>query len=61
MLNRDNQSKMDAWFNLVQNSQASIVPLSTGFMDAGFDIGSDKIHQLKAPVVAVLSGRRIDT
>jgi len=56
MLNRDNQSKMDAWFNLVQNSQASIVPLSTGFMDAGFDIGSDKIHQLKAPVVAVLSG-----
>ena len=33
--------------------------ISTGFVDKGFDFGSDKVHPLKAPRVALLTGEGV--
>ena len=34
-------------------------PINTGFVDKGYDFGSDKIHPLKAPKVALLTGEGV--
>ena len=38
---------------------ASYLPLKTGFVDKGFDIGSDKVRTIKAPRVGLLAGETI--
>jgi hypothetical protein len=36
-----------------------LYPVSTGFVDKGYDFGSDKVHPFKAPKVALLTGEGI--
>lgn len=36
-----------------------LYPVSTGFVDKGFDFGSDKVHPLKAPKVILLTGEGV--
>ena len=36
-----------------------LYPISTGFVDKGFDFGSNKVHFMKAPRVAMLTGRGV--
>lgn len=37
----------------------AVVPVvQSGFMDTGYDFGSDKIHLVKKPVVAMLTGEQ---
>jgi hypothetical protein len=36
-------------------------PVATGFVDKGYDFGSDKVHPLKAPKVALLTGEGISS
>ncbi len=39
----------------------NVIPVSTGFVDAGKDFGSSSVRYLKAPKVAVLSGKGISS
>jgi len=41
---------------LFASFDAHVNKVSTGFMDTGFDFGSDKVRLLKKPTVALLSG-----
>ncbi len=44
----------------VANSNAvTLNAVSTGFVDKGFDFGSDKVHPMKAPKVVLLTGEGI--
>lgn len=38
-----------------------LYPVSTGFVDKGFDFGSDKVHPFKAPKVALVTGEGISS
>jgi hypothetical protein len=38
-----------------------LYPVSTGFVDKGFDFGSDKVHPFKAPKVALFTGEGISS
>jgi hypothetical protein len=38
----------------------SIVPVSSGFVDKGFDLGSDKVRYINAPKVALLAGEGVN-
>ncbi len=38
-----------------------LYPVSTGFVDKGFDFGSDKVHPFRAPKVALLTGDGINS
>ena len=57
VLRKGNEDKI-AWLNtLTQEMKRSVVPVSSGFMEGGFDFGSEKLRMLKKPVVAMLTGR----
>lgn len=45
--------KIAAWAN---EQSVSLVPLSSGLVQQGSDFGSDKVHSLRAPRVALLTG-----
>jgi Zinc carboxypeptidase len=38
-----------------------LYPVSSGFVDKGYDFGSDKVHPLKAPKVALVTGEGISS
>jgi hypothetical protein len=40
-------------------NNVKLYPVSTGFVDKGYDFGSDKVHPFKAPKVALLTGEGI--
>jgi hypothetical protein len=42
-----------------QNAKISYTAVETGFVDKGFDIGSDRVRMIKAPKVGLLAGDRI--
>lgn len=49
----------DLWKETKKIADANAIQLyavSTGFVDKGFDFGSDKVHPFKAPKVALLTG-----
>ena len=52
------------WDNVREIADANSVqlyPVSTGFMDKGYDFGSDKVHPFKAPKVALITGDGISS
>lgn len=56
ILNSDNRQRIAEFLTLAAAAGIRAASITTGFMDNGFDFGSDKFHQVKAPVVAVVSG-----
>jgi hypothetical protein len=38
-----------------------LYPVSSGFVDKGYDFGSDKVHSFKAPKVALLTGEGVSS
>ncbi len=42
-------------------NNVQLYPVSTGFVDKGFDFGSSKVHPFKAPVVALLTGEGVSS
>ncbi len=40
-------------------NNVKLYPVSTGFVDKGYDFGSDKVHPFKAPKVAMLTGEGV--
>ena len=41
---------------IADSNNIQLYPVSTGFVDKGFDFGSSKVHPIKAPKVAMLTG-----
>ena len=60
ILKKGNEGKMDAFASAAQKFDAGITTISSGFMDTGFDFGSEKIHYVSKPKVAILTGRGIN-
>ena len=44
---------------IANSNSLKVEPISTGFVDKGYDFGSDKVHPLKAPKVVLLTGEGI--
>ena len=56
VLRNTNKSNIDLMLNLCSKFNATINAVSSGFMETGFDFGSDKIRKISKPNVALLSG-----
>ncbi|MEP7238244.1 MAG: M14 metallopeptidase family protein [Ferruginibacter sp.] len=59
ILKKGNEDKLQQFADLAQSFNTAITTVSGGFMEAGFDFGSEKVHLVKAPVVALLTGRGV--
>jgi hypothetical protein len=46
---------------LANNQGVTLTPISGGFMEAGFDLGSSKVHPMKARRIAVLTGEGVSS
>jgi hypothetical protein len=55
----NNKSTWEAVRNIDNENSVQLYPISTGFVDKGFDFGSNKVHFMKAPRVAMLTGNGI--
>ena len=61
VLKKGNEEKMDAFINAVNKYNASVTSVAGGFMETGFDFGSDKVHFIKKPNVAMLTGKGVSS
>jgi hypothetical protein len=52
----NNAVTWEAVRKIANENSVQLYPISTGFVDKGFDFGSNKVHFLKAPRVAMLTG-----
>lgn len=52
----NNASSWDTVRKIANENNIQLYPISTGFVDKGFDFGSNKVHFLKAPRIAMLTG-----
>jgi hypothetical protein len=51
------------WTNVIEAANGNgirLYPVSSGFVDKGYDFGSDKVHPFKAPRVALLTGEGVN-
>jgi hypothetical protein len=46
---------------LADENNIQLYPVSSGFVDAGFDFGSGKVQVLRAPKVALITGEGINS
>lgn len=60
ILKKGNTDKLNQFIDLAKRYQASVTAVSGGFVDQGFDFGSEKVHLIKTPAVAMLTGRGIN-
>ena len=51
----------DSVREIADANSVQLYPVSTGFMDKGYDFGSDKVHPFKAPKVALITGDGISS
>ena len=56
VLGYENKAKIAQMLQLAAQLNEVVYPVATGFMDIGFDFGSEKVHQVKPPKVALLTG-----
>ncbi len=47
--------------NAAAKNGVEVVPVPSGFVDKGFDIGSDKVRFIRAPKVAMLAGKEVSS
>ena len=57
ILRKGNEDKLTALQQAVRNFNADATTIESGFMDMGFDVGSEKIHFIKKPAVAMITGK----
>ncbi|HMG66374.1 MAG TPA: M14 metallopeptidase family protein, partial [Chitinophagaceae bacterium] len=57
----NNSSAWDIVKKICNENNTSLYSISTGFVDKGFDFGSSKVHFLKAPRVALVTGPGISS
>ncbi len=56
ILRNENANKINWFLNVASIHHADVHAVSSGFMDSGFDFGSEKLHLIKQPKVALLTG-----
>jgi hypothetical protein len=61
VLKKGNEGKIEQLQKAAMELGATVVPFETGFMDTGFDLGSDKVHFIKTPRVAMITGKGVFT
>ena len=60
LLKKGNEGKMEAFNTAAQKYNVNIAAISSGFVDNGADFGSDKVHFIGKPNVAMLTGKTVD-
>jgi hypothetical protein len=60
VLKKGNEDKLEQFANLAQTYNAAVTTVNGGFMDTGFDFGSEKVHLVKKPTVALLTGKGVN-
>jgi len=60
VLKRGNEDKIQQFTDLAQRYNAAVTIVNGGFMDLGFDFGSEKVHLIKMPTVALLTGKGVN-
>ena len=61
VLNHDNLSKMNDFYEMVSVFHPEISTVTSGFMETGFDFGSEKIHRVKRNKIAMLTGSQVSS
>lgn len=56
VLRSGNEDKIAAFLNLAAQLNSKVNMVESGFMESGFDFGSDKLHLISRPNVALLIG-----
>ena len=59
VLKKGNEDKMDELTTAAKKFDASITAISTGFVESGADFGSEKVHFIAKPNVAMLTGKGV--
>ncbi len=60
VLKKGNEDKLQQFTDLAQSFNVSAITVGGGFMDAGFDFGSEKVRLIKKPTVVMLTGRGVN-
>ena len=60
ILKKGNEDKLQQFADMAQSFNALVTTVSGGFMESGFDFGSEKVHLIKKPIVALLTGKGIN-
>ncbi|MEO5893275.1 MAG: M14 metallopeptidase family protein [Ferruginibacter sp.] len=60
ILKKGNEAKMEALSTAAQKYDANVVAISSGFVEMGADFGSEKVHFISKPNVALLTGKGVD-
>ena len=60
VLKKANEDKLQLFTDMALSYSASVTEVSGGFMDTGFDFGSEKVHLIKKPNIVVLTGRGVN-
>jgi hypothetical protein len=58
VLQHANLKQMDSFHTLINKQEVAVTAVTSGFMDTGFDFGSEKIHRIKKMNVALLTGNQ---
>ena len=56
VLKAGNENNIAKLLQLTEEFKSVVTGVSSGYMESGFDFGSDKLHLLKKPVVAMFTG-----
>lgn len=60
VLKKANEDKLQQFADMANAYQVTVTGVNSGFMETGFDFGSEKVHLLKRPNVVVLTGRGVN-
>ena len=60
VLKKGNEDKLQQFADMVQTHNAAVTTVSGGFMETGFDFGSEKVHLIKKPIVTLLTGKAVN-
>ena len=60
ILKKGNEAKLDLFQQIVTEFGVEVRSVSSGFVDKGFDFGSEKTHFIRKPNVALLTGTGTD-
>ena len=61
VLKKGNEDKLEVFATLTKKYNATVTAVSGGFMETGFDFGSEKVHFIKKPNVAMLTGKGVSS
>ncbi len=61
VLKKSNEDKIQQFTDLALSFNAPVSEVNSGFMDTGFDFGSNKVHLIKKPNIVLLTGRGVNS